>query len=272
MILERAVGIVFACILGLIWGSFANVVAIRWHENASLWGRSVCPGCRRTLRPRHLVPVLSWIWLRGKCADCKKKIHIQYPLVELLCGVLGAIAALRFDPMGPEALRFWFEFVISMGLIVPVVMDLRWKEVPVEYLAGLTVIAYGFGIALFGADLSVFKGTNGFVAVLLSPFVAMSIPVAFFGIQYQLSQGRWIGAGDLWIGALIGAVAGRPAMALIGMYFSYLLGGGAALIGYLAGVFRRGDRLPFAPALAGGTLLMMWFGESVLAWVSGIYV
>jgi prepilin signal peptidase PulO-like enzyme (type II secretory pathway) len=269
--IERAFGIVFACLLGLIWGSFANVLAIRWHEDASLWGRSFCPSCKKRIRPQHLVPLFSWLWLRGRCADCRKKIHVQYPLVEAFCGILAIIAAVRFDPTGPEALRFWFELIVSLGFMVPVVMDLRWKEVPLEYLAGFTLLIYALGAILFASGLSVFQGPNGLAAVFIFPLFAMAVPVAFFGIQYQLSRGRWIGAGDLWIGAVMGAVAGRPALAFVALYFSYLIGGGVASLGYLLGIFKRGDRLPFAPALAGGTLCMMWFGERVVSWIANVY-
>ncbi|MFA4954725.1 MAG: prepilin peptidase [Patescibacteria group bacterium] len=252
MPIDRIVGIIFAALLGGVLGSFANVLIIRWHEDVSIGGRSACPQCKTTLKPRHMIPVLSWFMLGGRCASCRKKIHFQYPLVEATAALLGIVAALRHDPFSDWV--FWFEFIVSVGLLVPVVMDIRWQELPVEYLAGLGVFSLVFRIWLIPGGLSAW----------LMLLLAAGGATAFFGLQWLLSRGRWLGSGDIWFGALMGCVLGWPGVAL-GIYAAYVLGGLIAALGLLTGILKRGSRLPFAPALAAGTLIALWFGPQILA-------
>lgn len=256
---ERVVGILFAAVMGGVLGSFANVVIIRWHEAAPITGRSHCPGCKRTLRPRHMVPVLSWILLGGGCADCKRKIHVQYPVVEALCAALAVVAAARWDPFGGmTSFGFLFELILSVGLVVPVVMDLRWKELPVEYLVGFGALL----LALRGA-WGIAGGEAASPGVLVWNAAAIAFGAAVFLVQIVLSRGRWVGQGDAWFGGVMGAALGWPGV-ILGIYFAYLIGGSVALAGLLGGVWKRGTRLPFAPALAAGTLCTVWFGERIL--------
>lgn len=252
--MERLISVIFAAALGGALGSFSNVLILRWHESASLMGRSHCPSCNHVIRPRHLVPIFSWLWLRGKCADCGKPIHIQYPIIELVCALLGVIAALRTSPFGATPYQFWFEFIVSIAFIVPIVMDLRWKELPVEYMVGLAVFAASFRWITHLSDFT-----------LLS-VAALCIPVVFFGLQYVLSRGKWIGSGDIWFGGVMGAVLLDPWNVGVALYAAYILGGFVAAIGLITGIFKRGSRLPFAPALATGTMIALWFGDRITAW------
>ncbi|MEK7116522.1 MAG: prepilin peptidase [Patescibacteria group bacterium] len=244
--------ILFTALLGAALGSFANVIIIRWHENASITGRSRCPACKKTLRPRHLVPILSWMLLRGKCAHCGVQIHFQYPIVEACAALLAVIAAIRHDPV-IDTWSFVFESVVTIGLIVPVVMDIRWKELPVEYLVGIGIFSFVFHAILTFSSIS---GT----------IVAIAGASAFFGLQVLLSRGRWLGQGDVWFGGMMGAILGTPLLTGLAIYMSYLFGGIFAIVGLLMGAFRRKSRVPFAPALAAGTLVALWHGERILLW------
>lgn len=251
----------FSALLGAVIGSFENVLIIRWHEAASIAGRSRCMHCGHTLRPRHLVPIVSWIWLRGRCADCGKKIHFQYPLVEAAAMVFGIIAAFRHPPL-TDSLFFVFEFVVTVGLIVPVVMDMRWKELPIEYVSAL-----GIGAFLFHVIFAPLSGTT-FASAAQNIFFASAGVASFFGLQVLLSRRRWLGEGDVWFGAMMGAILGTPALTAVGLYLAYLFGGAMALIGLLAGVVKRGSRIPFAPALAAGTIVALWHGDTLLGWIA----
>ncbi len=247
----------FAALIGAALGSFANVVIIRFHEEASLWGRSACPTCKKLLRPRHLIPIFSWLVLRGRCADCKAAIHIQYPLVEGAAVLLAVIVAFRYDPF-VSPLLFGAELILILALLVPVVMDIRWKELPVEYLVVLGL----FGAFIRGAGFT-FEGfflTQLFFDLIL-PVVAAS---TFFGLQVYLSKGRWMGSGDIWFGGMMGAILGWPGV-LVGVYLAYVIGGMVALFGLAFKIYKRGDRLPFAPALALGTLIAHWYGAHLLS-------
>ena len=248
----------FAAVLGACFGSFANVVAIRLHDASSLLGRSKCPACDHLIRPRHLVPIFSWLALRGACADCGAKIHIQYPLVEIAAACLAIIAASRFDPF-VFPWMFAGEFFLSLALLVMVVMDIRWQELPLELMAAVGVIG-AVARLLFAANHGVFLDE------LYSIGIALIVACAFFGIQWMLSRGRWLGSGDIWFAAMMAGVLAWP-LAGIGIYLAYLVGGSVVLVLFLCGIVKRGMRVPFAPALALGTLLALWFGPSIQAWL-----
>jgi len=254
MEIEFYLRVVFAAVLGGILGSFGNVLIIRWHGGKSLGGRSQCPGCKRPIKPRHLIPVVSWLWLRGRCAYCVRKIHPQYVLVEAAAVCLGIVAAVRWDPFSQP--QFWLEFLFSVGLLVPVVMDLRWKELPVEYLLGLGVFGAVFGLAGFSPWMP--AGQLAVWPVLLGVAAA----AVFFGSQIVLSRGRWLGEGDFWFGLMMGLALGWPSVA-VAVYAAYILGGAAALAGFLSGRLKLKSKLPFAPALAAGTMVAMWYGPAI---------
>ncbi len=261
MEIERIFGLLFAAILGGILGSFFNVLIIRWHEGKDLGGRSFCPKCKKTIKARHLIPIVSWLWLKGKCADCGKKISSQYVLVEATAAMLGIIAALRWDPFSQP--MFWFEFLLSASLLVPVVMDLRWKELPVEYLLGIGIAGMAFNFSGLSK-----LGNSGLLSLnLLNMAIALAATAVFFGGQHLLSRGRWLGSGDIIFGLMMSGVLSWP-LAAVGVYAAYIIGAVAALIGLVSGVFTRKMRLPFAPALAAGTMVAVWFGPGILHWLA----
>ncbi len=261
MSLDHVLGIVYAALLGGALGSFANVLIIRWHEGASILGRSACPHCKRQIRAKHLIPVLSWLWLKGRCAECERKIHIQYILVELLGVALGIAAALRFNPFDfAVASWFWFEFVVTLALIVPSVMDIRWQELPVEYLGWMAAIAFAFRVTLAHDPWS----------VVISTLIALALITLFFGLQIILSNGAWLGVGDLWFGAFMAGVLGWPKIA-VALYAAYLVGGIIAISGLIVGRYGRKSRLAFAPMLAIGILFALWFGNGILMWIARVY-
>ncbi len=265
--LELLVGVCFAGALGACLGSFANVLIIRWHEGSSMLGRSACPHCKHQIRAHHLVPVLSWLLLRGRCPDCHKAIHAQYPIVEALGAAIGVIVAFRAPPFSIESgPHFWFELILLCAMLVPLVMDIRWKELPVEYLAALGLIASIFNVAGFGAVSS----TLDVQARLASVLLAITLAVMFFGLQILLSRGRWLGLGDVWLGAAMGAILGWPLLG-VAVYLAYLLGGSLAIAGLLSGRLRRGDLMPFAPALISGLVLSLWYGPYLLQWFHAMF-
>lgn len=249
-----------AAVFGAVFGSFVNVVAIRTHEHSTLMGRSKCPHCHGTLKPRHLVPVLSYLIQRGKCAMCGKKIHVQYPLVELAGALLAVIAVVRHLP-GGEWLAMGFEFFFSTSLLVFTVMDLRWSELPLELMVGTGVV-----FSLWNALLEVAAGASAW-EVGWSHALGFGAATLFFLFQWIVSRKRWIGSGDIWLGAIMGATLGWPSVGLA-IYFAYLIGGAFALILLLAKKIQPGSRVPFGPALVVGTLAAIWWGPEIMEWLS----
>ena len=248
-------------IVGAVFGSFANVVAIRTHEHSTLMGRSHCVHCGTTLKARHLVPILSWLVQRGRCTECHKKIHIQYPLVELAGAVLAVLAVIRHVPGTNGWMWASFEFFFGMCLLVFVAMDIRWRELPLEFMVGTGAV-----FSLWNMLLQVASGTNA-LEVAWSHAIGFGIVTLFFLFQWIVSRKRWIGSGDIWLGALLGAVLGWPSVG-IALYLAYIFGGTAALILLLSKKIPPGSRVPFAPALVAGALGAMWWGEAIVSWIS----
>lgn len=249
---------IFAAVLGGILGSFANVLIIRWHAGKPLGGRSHCPACKKTIKPRHLIPVVSWLWLRGRCAYCRRKIHPQYVLVEIAAAGLALVAAARWDPF--VCPQFWSETAVTVGLLVPLAMDIRWKELPVEFMLGLGALG------LLAGGLGFSSWTAAGWASVLSALLAAVASTVFFGGQIVLSRGRWLGEGDFWFGLMMAMLLGWPLVA-VAVYAAYVLGGSVAVIGFLSGRFGLKSRLPFAPALAAGTMVAMWYGPEAIRYV-----
>jgi len=198
---------VLAVTVGLCAGSFINALVWRVREQSKseakkedkalsiLRGRSVCPHCRHELAWYDLLPVFSWLTLRGRCRYCHKSISTQYPLVELLtAGLFLASAALWPRPLTGEhlfSLLSWW--ILLTGLIALFIYDLRWMLLPnriVYPLIGIAVITRVVQATVF----------NEGPTVLLGAVWGFLVAGGLFYVLFQLSQGKWIGGGD---GALV---------------------------------------------------------------------
>lgn len=245
---------IFASLLGAVMGSFLNVLVIRIREGASVWGRSRCVHCQHELKARHLVPILSWVWLGGRCGFCEKRIHIQYPLVELASALVFCLVYAR-QPFfqRPEVwLGFLFESMFLWSFLGLAVFDLRWKLLPVEPMVFLAGLAALLNIYVFGVPWS-------------SVLVGIMVGGVFLGAQFWWSRGRWMGGGDPWLGVLMGAFLGWPGVGFA-LYLAYVIGGILVALLWALRIVHRGTRLPFAPFLVGGTLGALVFGRALDHW------
>ncbi len=249
----------FALLIGAAFGSFANVLVVRLKDASSIWGRSRCVHCAHPIRSHHLVPILSWFFLHGQCPDCAKPIHWQYPIVEAVGALIGFVAFSRHDPLTDPRIAslFLFEFLFAMDLLVLVTFDLRWRLLPIEFMAGS------------GLVFALFRLISG-VLTLREVAIGLAVGGGFLGIQVVLSRGRWMGFGDPWAGAMIGAALGWPMIAYA-FYFTYIVGGFVALMLLATGILSRGTRIPFAPWLATGALCALWFGPLVHGYLSHVF-
>ncbi len=258
--IETFITLLTAGIVGSLFGSFINVIAIRAHENRALTGRSQCMYCKKNLHPRHLVPIFSWLLQRGKCALCGEPISIQYPLVELSASLFAVISVARHLP--DEAwFSAGFEFFFATVLLIFLITDLRWMELPLELMVNTGIV-----FALWHMILRSLAGEST-LFILWSHALGCGLIASFFLFQYIVSQRRWIGSGDIWLGAVLGAVLGWPLVG-IGIYMAYVLGGAVALGLLLAKKIKPGMRVPFAPALVAGAIFALWWGQDVLTWLS----
>jgi prepilin signal peptidase PulO-like enzyme (type II secretory pathway) len=221
-------------------------------------GRSMCPKCRHQLSAVDLIPVISWLWLKGRCRYCGKPISVHYPAVELLTAVVFALAAVMMRPSTPTGwveLVFWL--VMAVMLIILAVYDLRWYLLPDVVMAPAMVLALvRLGIlASLGTELRVIA------YYLLAAVVAGG---AFYLVAF-ISNGRWMGGGDIKLAFLMGLVLG-PANTAVAMLLAF---NSAAIIGVTLIAMKvksRQDYIPFGPFLTASTILAWLLGGGVVQW------
>lgn len=243
-----AIGTVFVGALGLIFGSFLNVVAHRLPRGESLARpRSRCPQCGTQIRPRDNVPVLSWLMLRGRCRDCGTPISRRYPLVELLTAVLCAVVV-AVKGVEPEALVG----IVLVLLLVPITLiDLEHRIIPNK----LTLLGAVAGAAL----VAVF-----FPGDLVENLIAAAVAGGFF-LLAALVYPAGMGMGDVKLAGMLGVFLGR---AVAPALFAALLAGsliGVALI-LRHGAAARKTGIPFGPWLAFGGIVGLLVGDQLVDW------
>ena len=182
-------------ILGLCLGSFYNVVILRsLSEESIVFPASKCPKCGEKLKPWHNIPVLSYLFLRGKCAFCKEKISIQYPLIELTTMGLFILSYLKFGLSWTTV----FSMIICSCLIIMTMTDLKEKLVDCNIAIGLAVIGFIYNFIFNHSILDTFLG-------LLAGILIMEL-VARAG--YLIGKGRAFGEADTYVAGALGACFG----------------------------------------------------------------
>lgn len=257
---------VIVFILGLIIGSFLNVVIIRTHNGGNIAkSRSSCPHCQHLLMPIDLIPLVSFLLQLGKCRYCHKKISWQYPLVELATGLLfvlvtyNIIGTLSFNNLFYNSAVFltWIRnLVFVCFLVIIFVYDLRWYLI----LDRITFLAMAVAL-LFNLFL-------GFT--FLNLFSAVLIGFGFFALQFFVSNGKWIGGGDLRMGALMGLMLGVKSV-IVALFFSYVIG---AIVSIILVIWKKKEfksQVPFGTFLAIGTTLALLWGDSIINWYFNLF-
>lgn len=245
--------------IGLVVGSFLNVVILRLHAGRDFTkGRSSCPHCHHVLSPLELIPVASWLALRGRCRACGKPISIQYPLVELLTAGVFLLAYLTHPVYTYGDLIILILWLYILGsLIVLTVYDLRWYLLPDKVLLPLIVPA----LAILIGEALISHSPH----VIFGPVLAALIFGGGFYLLAAVSKGRWMGGGDIKLAFVMGLLLGlqKTSLAMLVGFVS------AAVIGVvLIGLGRktRRDHIPFGPFLILGTVLAYTWGTQLLVW------
>lgn len=258
-------------LLGLCAGSFVNALVwrIKAQEESSkpnpglsiLYGRSMCPHCRHTLGFWDLIPVLSWVTLKGECRHCHKPISWQYPLVELVTAGL-FIASFAYWSQGFEArgILFLAAWLITLtGLIVLAVYDLKWMLLPnriVFPLIGLTAAITAIDVVAFG----------GGIDAVMRAILGLAFCGGIFYLLFQISSGRWIGGGDVKLGFLLGLIVGGPLNALLVIFSASLIGTIVSLPIMSLKKQNLKMRLPFGPFLIVAAIVSYLFGADLISW------
>jgi prepilin signal peptidase PulO-like enzyme (type II secretory pathway) len=261
--------------MGVIIGSFLNCLIWRSYTGESaLKGRSYCPKCRHKLAWTDLVPVVSFLVLGAKCHYCKKPISWQYPAVELATGALFVAAVLEFAPeifLGRismisfiELLAYW---VVLSGLVVIFVADLRWYFIPDGALvSGIAATALLRG-SQFVQSGYVFGRLD--FQILANPFLSLFGVFVFFLAIFLFSRGKWIGFGDVKYALLMGLVLGFPDV-IIGLFLANFFGAIIGLVLIAVGKKNMKSEIPFGPFLVAGTLIALFFSDSIISWYLSI--
>jgi leader peptidase (prepilin peptidase) / N-methyltransferase len=243
---------VVSLILGLVVGSFLNVVIYRLPLRQSLVRPSShCPSCGKPVRWHDNVPVFGWIVLRGRCRDCRLPISVRYPAIEALTGVLFLLCFVRFGVDWP--ILVGFGFVACMVAIA--FIDYDHMIIPNKIVLPGTVIGLAASIAINPHDWW--------------KYVAASAGSAFFLFLLAMIWAGGMGPGDIKLAAFMGAVLGTTV--IVALFASFFLGA-------IAGVFliatrkrTRKDKIPFGPYLAAGSVIALLVGQMLVHSYVGLY-
>lgn len=268
-------------ILGTIFGSFLNVIILRHNTGISKENRSYCFSCGHKLLWYELVPVVSFFIQNGKCNSCKSRISWQYPIVEVITGLVflslfwkvffvGGLN-IRYELFGKDLiysiLSFAYYALIFSILIIISVYDFYHKIIPNFFVYLFSVVAFS-GIFLFNVD-----------EIRLNMIFSGFILFSFFAIMWFISKGRWMGFGDaklaLGIGFLLGIAGGITAI-IISFWMGALIGILLLVVGRLFRLYLGGkyltlkSEIPFGPFMALATFITFMFNLN-LNNISGLF-
>ncbi len=292
MVLLTVMIIIFLVFVGACFGSFVNALIWRMHEQASdsqksnvrkskaskthnslastvsspdlsiLTGRSMCPNCKHQLAAKDLIPVFSWLQLWGKCRYCKVRFA-DTPTTELIMPLLFVVSYLNW-PLGwggSHAVLFGFWLLFLVGFLALSVYDLKWYLLPNKLVYPMIALAV---IQVFYLAI---LSDNGLHVVLRSLY-GLLVGGGIFYLLFQLSDGKWIGGGDVKLGFMLGLIVGGPFEALLFIFIASCLGTLVAIPMLLSGKFKPSRHIPFGPFLMMAAVIVFLFGTNIISWYS----
>ncbi|MFA4907180.1 MAG: prepilin peptidase [archaeon] len=243
---------IFLFVIGAIFGSFLNVVIYRVPREISLFfPRSTCPHCGRFIFVFDNIPIVSYLYLSGKCRFCGWKIPFRYLFVELASGAIPVIFYLTYGFSG----EFWLYSILMMILLVASFVDLEFMKIPnpVVIFGALTFLMI---IALFDPKRLIDSLISGFIAGLLM------LVLSFVGKAVFRKDA--VGFGDVKLTAMTGLCLGLSRL-FLDLFLSFFLSATVGIVFIFLKKVRIEERLPFAPFLAGGTFVTLVWGEQILS-------
>jgi len=249
-------------LLGLAVGAFLNVLIDRLpKEKDVLRGRSYCDHCHHQLVWYDLIPLLSFVFLRGRCRYCQKRISFYNPLVELVTGGMFVwISNRAMEQLSNGVIISLFHYFIISSLIVIFFTDLKYGIIPDKIVFPAIIIA---GISNFRAAGIAFGDARQFsIFRFLLPGLGAA---GFFGLLVILTKGKGMGLGDVKLAFLMGLVLGFPKI-IVALYLAFLTGALVSAILILSKKKKFGQTIPFGPFLVAGTLAAVFWGEQMMGW------
>lgn len=255
--------IIVLFLLGLALGSFVNALVWRLNKNKDfIKTRSQCVHCSHELAAKDLIPVISWLLLKGRCRYCKKPISKQYPIVELtMAAVFGLSYLLWPHDLGMPGQ--WTLFVswlaTSVGLLALTVYDFRWMLLPNKLVYPTLAVAVAGRLAyVVGYEPDKWSA-------LLNWAGAIAVASGLFYIIYNLSD-KYIGGGDITLGLITGTVLAVPFKAVLMIFFASVLGLLFALPGLISQNKKLTTKIPYGPFLITATFIVLLFGQAITDW------
>ncbi|MEV4706657.1 prepilin peptidase [Actinoplanes sp. NPDC049316] len=248
-------------LLGLAVGSFLNVVIHRVPRGESLVRPgSHCPACGNEVRNRHNIPVLGWLLLRGRCADCKAPISARYPLVEAGTAALFVAVAARFG-WSWELPAYLYLAAVAIALTA---IDLDVLRLPDQ------IVLPSYGVALLLFLPAAIAGHSWDAA--LRALLAAACLYAFYRLLALVPRG--MGGGDVKLAPLLGLYLGWLGWSsvAVGAFAGFLIGGVVAAVLMLLKAAGRGSRIPFGPYMLAGAFLAVFAAAPIADWYVSLLV
>ena len=245
-------------ILGLIIGSFLNVVIFRLKNNENfIKGRSHCPKCNYKIKFYENIPLLSYIFLFGKCSNCKNKISLQYPVVELATGILFLVGYYLFSS---NIIYLLYYFIILSFLIIIFVYDLKY------YLILDKIVIPAIIFVLIFNFFNYWLLITDYWLLILSAIIGGG----WFALQFFISKGKWVGGGDIRLGVLMGLILGWPGI-LVALGLAYISGTIILLPFVTLKKKSLKSQVPFGVFLVPATIIVMFWGEKIINFYLGFF-
>lgn len=236
-------------IIGLMIGSFLNVCIYRIPRKESIvFPASHCPKCGKEIPLRDNIPVLSFLFLKGRCRFCREKISIRYPLIELSTAIILVLMLIKYQlPMDFTVAAFFACILILLSAI-----DIEHMVIPNKIIIPALLI---------GALLVVFSGYQNVREVIIGFIAGGGTLLAIAIIAPLFLKQEGLGGGDIKLAAFIGIFLGR--YVLIALFISFLLGGLVGVVVMILKGKKRDDRITFGPFLSAGALITIFFGANL---------
>lgn len=256
---------IFIFIFGLIVGSFANVCIYRLPRNESIVRPpSHCPSCNKPINWYDNIPVISFIFLLGKCRICKTSIPFRYPLVELLTGFL-FLTGFRFTGLSILLIFYWYFFTM---LIIATFTDFSHLIIP-DVISMPGIFAGIIAGSLFPEMMKTVPHLDGFLKSSAGA-AAGGGAIWIIGILGKAAfRKEAMGFGDVKLMGMIGSFTGVR-LALLSIFLGSLFGAAVGGILILARLKTKKDYIPFGPYLSLGAVASFFFGEKILGWYFGL--
>jgi len=267
-------------LLGLVIGSFLNVIGSRYRAGGGLFnrgvigGRSRCPNCREQLSWYELLPLVSFFWQRGRCRHCQKLISFQYPIIEILSGLALLLPYYfynyyRLYQFSATLVGVWL--LAALAMILLALIDWRLRIIPdqlVIFLAALGLIAAFLQSGSFLRNYA--ELVPAFDNQLVNHLLAGAVGFLFFGLIIALSSGRAMGIGDMKLAGALGLLLGWPDIVLA-IALAFVVG---AVWGVLLLILKKKSlkaQVPFGPFLVAGFWLVVFFGHRLVDWYFSLF-